>query len=440
MSRCLWTIRSRSCASSRRTASSPRRAPAGSPRTASRLPAPSRRSSSRPCAWGVPFKARPACTIRCAVTIASPTQPTAPHGTLFGFLNVLLATAAVREGWPPSDVEAMLVESDEGALSFDSGGVTWRGRTIATDALDATRASSFAQLRLVLVRRAGGRPRAHRTRPAMIDPTHDPRLRSWVASAQAPGTDFPVQNLPFGVFSRAGRSLADRGRDWRPDPRRGRGGARGTAGDTAPRDARRVPGAHAERADGAGRPALTALRAGLSLLLREAPTHRAANVRAGLLVPQVDAVMLLPATVGDYTDFYASVHHATNVGAHVPPRQPAAAELQVESRSATTAALRRSCQRHAGASAVWAAQTRPTARSPRFGPSQTARLRARGRRLRRPRQRPRLARCPSARPRITSSACAWSTTGRRATSRRGSTSRSARSSRRTSPRRCRRGS
>ena len=37
-----------------------------------------------------------------------------------------------------------------------------------------------------------------------LDATHKPALRSWVASAHAPGTDFPIQNLPYGRFRRAG--------------------------------------------------------------------------------------------------------------------------------------------------------------------------------------------------------------------------------------------
>ncbi|MFO0404545.1 MAG: fumarylacetoacetase, partial [Alphaproteobacteria bacterium] len=39
-----------------------------------------------------------------------------------------------------------------------------------------------------------------------MDATHDPSLKSWVASANQPGQDFPIQNLPFGVFSRAGEA------------------------------------------------------------------------------------------------------------------------------------------------------------------------------------------------------------------------------------------
>ncbi|MDP2018097.1 MAG: fumarylacetoacetase, partial [Hydrogenophaga sp.] len=44
-----------------------------------------------------------------------------------------------------------------------------------------------------------------------LNHTHDPEARSWLESANAPGTDFPIQNLPFGVFRRQGSSEAFRG-------------------------------------------------------------------------------------------------------------------------------------------------------------------------------------------------------------------------------------
>ena len=55
----------------------------------------------------------------------------------------------------------------------------------------------------------------------MIDHTHNPDALSWVASASEAGTDFPIQNLPFGVFvpSRKRRAAARRRRDRRPDSR-----------------------------------------------------------------------------------------------------------------------------------------------------------------------------------------------------------------------------
>jgi len=46
---------------------------------------------------------------------------------------------------------------------------------------------------------------------ATLNETHDPGLRSWLASANAPGCDFPIQNLPFAVFRRQGSHEAFRG-------------------------------------------------------------------------------------------------------------------------------------------------------------------------------------------------------------------------------------
>ncbi len=67
-----------------------------------------------------------------------------------------------------------------------------------------------------------------------------------------------------------------------------------------------------------------ALREAVSALLAEG-----ADRRPDLLHPAADCLLYMPAHVGDYTDFYVGIHHATNVGQAVPPRQPAAAQLQV---------------------------------------------------------------------------------------------------------------
>ncbi len=158
----------------------------------------------------------------------------------------------------------------------------------------------------------------------MVNDTLDPRLRSWVGSAQAPGNDFPIQNLPFGVFSREGEpprigvAIGDQILDLARAAREGMLDA--SLGATI--DAVQAPALNALMAR--GRPAATALRVQLSLLLREreaaAPVD--ADLRSRLLVPQAEAVMHLPAHVGDYTDFYASVHHATNVGLLFRPDNP----------------------------------------------------------------------------------------------------------------------
>ena len=154
----------------------------------------------------------------------------------------------------------------------------------------------------------------------MIDETHDINLRSWVESANDGATDFPIQNLPFGLFSRD---------DSREAPRPGvaigdsildlaavaRSGALGMG---------RVAAACSARALNAlmslGPDASLFLRSKLSELLRaDAPDRERLS---GMLVPMSEAQMLVPAYIDDYTDFYASIHHATNVGSMFRPDSP----------------------------------------------------------------------------------------------------------------------
>ena len=73
-----------------------------------------------------------------------------------------------------------------------------------------------------------------------------------------------------------------------------------------------------------GSQAWTVLRRRLSELLRaDTPLgKRAAAVQRDLLVPQDDAVMQLPVRIGDYSDFYASLSHASNVGSMLRPDNP----------------------------------------------------------------------------------------------------------------------
>ncbi len=155
-----------------------------------------------------------------------------------------------------------------------------------------------------------------------IDETHDPARRSWVDSANQPASDFPIQNLPYGVFRRAGSA----------EPARV-GVAIGTmildvsaatrlgylSGDAAvPALACAAPALNGLLA--LGRPAWRALRVALGRLL--AAGSNAERDASQLLVPMVDADLLVPAHVGDYTDFYASIHHATNVGRMFRPDNP----------------------------------------------------------------------------------------------------------------------
>ncbi|WP_143895975.1 fumarylacetoacetase [Tepidimonas sediminis] len=157
---------------------------------------------------------------------------------------------------------------------------------------------------------------------ATLNETHDPALRSWVESAHRAGTDFPIQNLPFGVFRRAGSQ-----EPWR-------GGV--AIGDqivdlAALHRAHPFDGAAAEALAAAAGPTLNALmalgpahwgalRLALSRALRQGSALEAAV--AACLVPQATAELTLPARIGDYTDFYTSIHHATNIGRLFRPDNP----------------------------------------------------------------------------------------------------------------------
>jgi fumarylacetoacetase len=160
----------------------------------------------------------------------------------------------------------------------------------------------------------------------MVDHTHNPDALSWVASAPEGGTEFPIQNLPFGVFARRGSGGA---------PRVGVaiGGLildvaacaeAGLVAGAAHEPARACAEASLNALMARGRADWTALRhAVFALLDADAPGAGQVQDRvAPFLVPRAEADMFMPAAVGDYTDFYASVHHATNVGRMMRPDNP----------------------------------------------------------------------------------------------------------------------
>ena len=155
-----------------------------------------------------------------------------------------------------------------------------------------------------------------------LNPTHNPALKSWVASANQTGCDFPIQNLPFGVFRRTGSSEAFRGGVAIGDQILDLSAAQqlGAFSDGAG-DAARTCGAPTLNAFMAmGPKAWSALRAALSRALSEGAELESALSRC--LVPQAEAEFTVPAHIGDYTDFYTSVHHATNVGKLFRPDNP----------------------------------------------------------------------------------------------------------------------
>ncbi|MCC7325522.1 MAG: fumarylacetoacetase [Burkholderiales bacterium] len=140
-----------------------------------------------------------------------------------------------------------------------------------------------------------------------VDDTHDPALSSWVESANDPGTDVPIQNLPFGRFRRAGEA-------------RYRIGV--AIGDQIVdlEHARLLSTDDMNDFMRAGAPARTALRHSLSQRLRDGSAQQSA-IQASL-VPMAAVEMGLPCRIGDYTDFYTSIHHATNVGRQFRPEAP----------------------------------------------------------------------------------------------------------------------
>lgn len=156
----------------------------------------------------------------------------------------------------------------------------------------------------------------------LLNETHDATLTSWVASANDQGTDFPIQNLPFAIFRRRGGNEAFRGGvaigNQVIDLAAAAAGALfdGEAGAAA--QAASASTLNAFMAMGPS--AWSALRLALSCALRDGSPQQQALTAC--LVPMSDAEYALPAQIGDYTDFYTSIHHATNIGKLFRPDNP----------------------------------------------------------------------------------------------------------------------
>jgi fumarylacetoacetase len=152
-----------------------------------------------------------------------------------------------------------------------------------------------------------------------LDPTHDPQRQSFVASANG-HRDFPIQNLPLGVFSpaggapHAGVAIGDEIFDLPAALEAGlfEGEARRAA------EAASGPALNGLLALGAG--PRRALRARLSELL--AAGSPAQGQASTLLHPAAECALHVPAAIGDYTDFYVGIHHATNIGKLFRPDNP----------------------------------------------------------------------------------------------------------------------
>ncbi len=157
---------------------------------------------------------------------------------------------------------------------------------------------------------------------ASLDFSHDATLRSWVASANLDDTDFPIQNLPLGMFRRVGSldtfrpgvAIGDQIVDLL---------ALKSAGLLTVEVAASLVGCENGELNvfmARGRLARVALRHALCALLREGSLQQTA-VQATLLA-QADAEYAVPCRIGDYTDFYTGIHHATAVGKLFRPDNP----------------------------------------------------------------------------------------------------------------------
>ena len=202
-----------------------------------------------------------------------------------------------------------------------------------------------------------------------LNESHDPALRSWIGSANDPSGDFPIQNLPFATFRRQGSSneafrggvaIGDRIVDLAAA--HAAGVFSGTASQAAAACAQPTLNAFM----GQGRAAWSALRLALSQALRQG--SRQEQALRGCLAAQSDAEYAVPARIGDYTDFYTSIYHATNIGKLFRPNNPLMPNYQwvpigYHGRSSSIGVSGQSFPRPAG-------QTKaPDAAQPSFGPS-----------------------------------------------------------------------
>jgi fumarylacetoacetase len=141
-----------------------------------------------------------------------------------------------------------------------------------------------------------------------LNATHDPGLRSWVASANQAACDFPIQNLPFGRFRPAGTV----------EPFR-----IGVAIGDEVLDLKATGLVHTDDMNVlmAKNPTeRQALRAAISVGLAEGSAQT--TEWGHFLFAQSAVEMTVPCRIGDYTDFYTSVHHATTVGKQFRPDNP----------------------------------------------------------------------------------------------------------------------
>jgi fumarylacetoacetase len=194
-------------------------------------------------------------------------------------------------------------------------------------------------------------------------------VKSWVGSANEADTDFPIQNLPYGVFrrdqqTRIGVAIGDQILDLRACSEEGL--FRGLSKEIT--DACREDSLNSLMSLGPA--SWSSLRRCVTALLdaEQAGGETRAQVEA-VLAPMAEAVMQLPARIGDYTDFYASIHHATRVGKLFRPENPLLPNYKYipigyHGRASSIVVSGQEVRRPCG-------QSKPSGTEPVFGPSRS---------------------------------------------------------------------
>jgi fumarylacetoacetase len=157
----------------------------------------------------------------------------------------------------------------------------------------------------------------------VVDETHDARRTSWIAAANG-HPEFPIQNLPLGVFStrgeapRGGIAIGDAIFDLKA------AAAAGLFSGAAAEAAEAATGATLNPLLALGSGPRTALRRRVSELLAAdgAERVRVEQLSNKLLHRAADCALHLPAAIGDFTDFFAGIQHATNAGMRRRPEAP----------------------------------------------------------------------------------------------------------------------
>ena len=173
-----------------------------------------------------------------------------------------------------------------------------------------------------------------------LNHTHDIKARSWLASANEADCNFPIQNLPYAMFAERGKHAA-----WRAGVAIGDQVLDLAALNSASVNGKKLLAGHAAAAletvastsqkafslngfMATGPETWHALRLALFALLNSDASADTQSAVQACLVPQSNAVYRLPAQIGNYTDFYTSIHHARNVGRIARPDDPLTANFQ----------------------------------------------------------------------------------------------------------------